>query len=295
MKSSKQRYGWMPDTPDSRDMAYVVAGHAAQALPTSIDLRPQCPPVYDQGQLGSCTANAIAAAIAFEQRKLKAPLLFTPSRLFIYFNERAQQGTVDVDSGAPLREGIKAVNRVGVCPEDEHKNAGNWPYDPALFAHRPPESCYTIAHHVRTLRYSRLLHQANDLKGCLAEGYPFVFGITVYKSFEGPGVKKTGIVLLPAKGEKEVGGHAVMAVGYDDARQAFIVRNSWGAAWGDRGYFYLPYDYVLAKGLARDFWTIRLVSDTLEAEQPATMKTQAAKRVTPEPKKRKRASPSNNQ
>ena len=282
MKSATKRYGWIPDLSDQRDLIYIVPVEVAQALPSAVDLRPLCPPVYDQGSLGSCTANAIAAAIAFEQRKLDAPQRFTPSRLFIYYNERALQGTVSADTGAPLRDGMKTVNHVGVCPEDQPEEVANWPYNPAQFTSRPPEDCYAAARHVRALRYQRLDHAVHALKGCLAEGFPFVFGITVYESFEGPQVKQTGMVTLPAAGERLIGGHAVMAVGYDDTRDTLTVRNSWGPNWGDQGYFYLPYDYVFARGLARDFWTIRLISDTVPTAQANATKTANAS-VAPSP------------
>lgn len=279
MNSVTYRYGWIPDLTDQRDVSYAVPDEIARALPDMIDLRPLCPPVYDQGSLGSCSANAIAAAIAFEQRRIDAPLRFTPSRLFIYFNERELLGAINVDSGAPLRDGMKAVNRVGVCPEDEPTDTANWPYLPAVFANHPPEACYVAARHVRALRYRRVAHSPEALKGCLAEGYPFVFGITVYESFEGPQVKQTGLVTLPEANERVIGGHAVMAVGYDDARKVFIVRNSWGPSWGDQGYFYLPYDYVFARGLARDFWTIRLISDVV----PEVVSEAKTEKVVSEP------------
>lgn len=257
--SAHHYYGWHPDIDDQRDVPHVVPTAIARALPAKKDLRPGCPPVYDQGKLGSCTANAIAAAIAFEQKRLKTPDKFTPSRLFIYFNERDIRGTIHCDTGAPLRAGMKAVNQLGVCPE-EKASPGAWPYDLTQFEARPPQVCYEAAKHVRALSYHRLRHKLSDLKGCLAEGYPFVFGITVYESFEGPAVRQSGVVPLPKLDEKVIGGHAVMAVGYDDSRNVLIARNSWGHAWGDQGYFYLPYEYLIERGLARDFWTIRLIS-----------------------------------
>ena len=270
MQSSERQYGWIPDLADQRDVMRVTPDEILRALPAAVDMRALCPPVYDQGKLGSCTANAIAAAIAFEQRKLDAPERFTPSRLFIYYNERALQGTISADTGAPLREGMKAVNHAGVCPEDQPEDTANWPYDPAQFASTPPGACYAAARHVRALRYRRVQHNAEALKGCLAEGSPFVFGITVYESFESPQVKQSGIVALPQRHERVIGGHAMMAVGYDDARQALIVRNSWGPQWGDQGYGYLPYEYLFGRSLARDFWTIELISDTAPVAPPAS-------------------------
>ncbi len=247
-----RHYGWIPDQPDQRDHLYAAPPQYLAALPPSTDLRAQCPPVYDQGMLGSCTANAIAAAIEFDRMK-QTLADFVPSRLFIYYNERAIEGTVSIDSGAMLRDGIKSVASDGVCPEPE------WPYDIAKFARRPPAQCYTDAKLDRAVSYQSLIQDLNQMKGCLASGYPFVFGFTVYQSFEGDAVRHSGHAPMPAPSERAVGGHAVMAVGYEDAQQWFLVRNSWGAGWGINGYFTLPYAYLIQSGLARDFWTIRLV------------------------------------
>ncbi len=246
------RYGWIPDLPDQRDHLYAAPPQTLAQLPPSADLRAQCPPVYDQGQLGSCTANAIGAAIQFDRERQKLND-FVPSRLFIYYNERAIEGTVGSDSGAQIRDGIKSVNRQGVCPEPE------WPYDIAKFAQKPPAQAYSDALLDRALGYQRLVQSLNQMKGCLASGFPFVFGFTVYESFEAEQVAQTGHAPMPAPGERPVGGHAVMAVGYEEANQWFIVRNSWGTGWGMAGYFTMPYAYLTQASLASDFWTIRLV------------------------------------
>ncbi len=248
------RYGWIPDLPDQRDHLYAAPVALLPVLPAKTDLTSQCPPVYDQGQLGSCTANAIAAAIQFDLLKQAELPAFTPSRLFIYYNERAMEGTVNSDSGAQIRDGIKSVGQQGDCPETE------WPYAIAKFRTKPPAQCYRDAIRHKAVLYQRLTPVLSQLKGCLASGYPFVFGFTVYESFESATVAKTGHAPLPAAGEQSVGGHAVVGVGYDDRRQWFIVRNSWGAAWGLKGYFTLPYAYVTNPNLAADFWTIRVVS-----------------------------------
>jgi C1A family cysteine protease len=250
-----KRYGWIPDLPDQRDQLYAAPMPTLAALPASADLRPNCPPVYDQGQLGSCTANAIAAAIEFDQMRQKLPKKFVPSRLFIYYNERVIEGTVGTDSGAQIRDGIRTVAHQGACPEDE------WQYDITKFADQPPPGCYQDAALDRVVTYQRLVPSLTQMKGCLASGFPFVFGFTVYASFESPDVAKTGQVPMPALGEQVLGGHAVMAVGYNDAQQRFTVRNSWGAGWGMKGYFTMPYAYLLQAGLASDFWTIRLVTE----------------------------------
>ena len=212
----------------------------------------------------NCTANAIAAAVEFDMRK-QGLNAFTPSRLFIYYNERAIEGKVAFDSGAMLRDGIKSVARWGDCPESL------WPYEDVMAdsegrfppgaraATRPPQRCYDEAVKHQALNYRSVTQNLADMKGCLAEGFPFVFGFTVYESFESDEVRRTGIVPMPQQGEAPQGGHAVLAVGYDDASCLFIVRNSWGPGWGAAGYFFMPYAYLLDDNLATDFWTIRLV------------------------------------
>jgi len=248
-----KRYGWIPDLPDQRDHMYAAPFEVLGKLPPKMDLRDHCPPVYDQGQLGSCTGNAIAAAMEFDRMK-QGLEDFTPSRLFIYYNERKMEGTVDSDSGAQIRDGIKTVGKLGACPEKE------WPYDISKFTKQPPRKCYQHALKDRVVQYSRLSHNLNQMKGCLASGYPFVFGFTVYESFESEEVAKTGEAPMPKSGEQALGGHAVLGVGYDDGQQRFIVRNSWGLNCGMQGYFTLPYAYLTDSNLCDDLWTIRLIS-----------------------------------
>ena len=250
---SIKHYGWVPDLPDARDHIYAAPMEMLAALPAKMDLRPHCPPVYDQGQLGSCTGNAIAGAVQFEREKQHLTPDFVPSRLFIYYGERVIEGTVASDSGAQIRDGIKVVANQGVPPETD------WPYDIAKFAQKPPPLAYNDALHDRAVSYSRLAQTLSQMKGCLATGFPFVFGFTVYDSFESQQVAQTGVVPMPAAGESVLGGHAVMAVGYDDSQQRFIVRNSWGASWGMKGYFTIPYAYLTQQNLSSDFWTIRLI------------------------------------
>lgn len=245
----KPVYGWLPDIPDRRDYLYGALRKVPERLPAKTDLRPLCSPVEDQKALGSCTANALVGALEFLMRKDKAKFA-DMSRLFIYYNERVIEHTVKTDSGAMIRDGIKTLARQGVCTEK------SWPYDTARFAVRPTKKCYTEALDYQILSYARL-NTLDEMRACLADGFPFVFGFAVYESFESKKVAKGGIVEMPAPTERMVGGHAVVAVGYDHAAKRFIVRNSWGPTWGQKGYFTMPYAYLADRNLSDDFWTIR--------------------------------------
>jgi C1A family cysteine protease len=257
MNRKIKKYGWKPDLPDQRD--YLFSAPIGIKIPSKIDLRAKCPPVYDQGDLGSCTGNAIAGAIQFEQMKQNlATETQVPSRLFIYYNERVIEGTVDTDAGAAIRDGITTVAKQGACYEGTAAN--EWPYDISQFAVKPPAACYQAATLDKAVQYLRLSNTAAQMKGCLYAGYPFVFGFTVYESFESQQVATTGVVPMPAMNEQVLGGHAVVCVGYDDSQRRYICRNSWGTSWGMAGYFTIPYEYLLSSSLASDFWTIRLVS-----------------------------------
>src|SRR5947209_3482203 len=165
-------FGWKPELPDHRDLPYAAMRLSLEkplALPAQVDLRPHCPPVYDQGQLGSCTGNAIAGAFEFDRRKQNLSD-FVPSRLFIYYNERVMEGSVATDAGAFIRDGIKSIGKQGVCKETQ------WPYNIAKFATKPAKSCYSKAVKYRAISYFRLDNaNLDELKSCLAAGYPFVF------------------------------------------------------------------------------------------------------------------------
>jgi C1A family cysteine protease len=248
------RKGWIPDLPDHRDLAFAAVPESLAKLPTYVDLRPKMPAVYDQLQLGSCTANGIAGAVQYERRRQNLGPDFVPSRLFIYYNERAMEGTVGTDSGAMIRDGIKSVASQGVCPEME------WPYVISQFAVTPPSNCYGEAVRFRALSYLSVPQTVTQMKGCLAQGFPIIFGFTVYESFESDAVARTGNVPFPGYNEAVLGGHCMLCVGFLDNYQYFICRNSWGPAWGASGYCYLPYSYLTDAALASDFWTIRLES-----------------------------------
>jgi C1A family cysteine protease len=268
-----ERFGWVPDLPDARDFMFSAPEAVLMKLPTKVDLTSKMPAVYDQGQLGSCTANAIGAAFEFDQLK-EGYKDFMPSRLFIYYNERAMEGTVDTDSGAMIRDGMKSVAKVGVCTED------TWPYDITQFTEKPPAKAYTEAKKHQALLYKRIIPTLHQLQGCLASGYPFVFGFSVYESFMSPEVAKTGEVPLPPRNEQLIGGHAVVGVGYDDKTQRFNVRNSWGKGWGKRGYCTMPYGYLTDPQLASDFWAIYTVEPDGTGMKPRGRRRTSARKKT---------------
>jgi C1A family cysteine protease len=213
-------------------------------LPESVDLRSKFPPVYDQGNLGSCTANAVVGAYQYLNKKHYG------SRLFLYYNTRLLDKTINYDAGSTLTQTINAAKRYGICPEN------NWVYNPPRFKRRPTTIAYNNAKKNVIQDSEPLMPTVTQLKACLAEGYPFICGIMVYSSFLSGDVKKTGKVPLPKPGEEILGGHAIVCVGYN--QDGWIMRNSWGPKWGDNGYFYLPFSYLIDE-MACDFWKITKV------------------------------------
>jgi C1A family cysteine protease len=247
------RYGWRPDTPDMRDHMYCVSHVDVSTIPDRANLQEGFPKPYDQGELGSCTGNAIAGAYEFDVRRQGMPD-FMPSRLFVYYNERVIEGTVNEDSGAEIRDGIKTIAQTGVCLEK------TWPYVISKFTKKPVKKAYTEATKHTAVTYKRIAQSLNALKTVLGiDKLPVVFGFSVYESFESDEVAKTGIVPMPDKSEQLLGGHAVVLCGYDDTTKRFLVRNSWGENWGQAGYFTLPYEYVTDPNLASDFWVVQTV------------------------------------
>jgi C1A family cysteine protease len=256
-----RKYNRVPDKQDARDFKYAAHLMTATKLPSHADLRPYCPPVVDQGDIGSCTGNAIAGALEYmqlrEQRyKVGGPQVFDRqqfyhfSRLFIYYNERLLENTISEDAGAEIRDGIKVIAQWGACRESV------WGYSHAHLFAKPTLSAYNEAAQHKAKTYYRI-NSLNEMKHCLADGYPFVFGFTVYDGFESEETASTGVLHMPTANENIQGGHAVMAVGYDDAKKVVIVRNSWGTSWGMSGYFTMPYAYISNPELASDFWTVR--------------------------------------
>jgi C1A family cysteine protease len=256
------KYRWLPDPPDSRDHIYQL--NTAQTQEPVVDLRNYCSPIEDQGNIGSCTGNAIAGQIELIDRKGGKQL--DVSRLFIYYEERVLEGSVRYDAGAYIRDGIKVCYTKGAPLETL------WPYATNKFATKPPTAAYTDALKRKVTGYQKCTNFA-AVKNALAAGNPVVIGFSVYDSFEGAwgdiphGQTGSGMMPFPNTAtETLLGGHAVCIVGYDDtmpvagkANGRFIVRNSWGTSWGDNGYFYMPYDVIKTASMSSDFWLISAV------------------------------------
>lgn len=247
--------GWKPDLPDVRDKWTKPKARRAP-LPDKVRLQENAwmPPVYDQDRLGSCTANAISAAVEYTLGELQLGP-FTPSRLAIYYGEREIEGTTNSDDGAYIRDGFKVINVQGVAPEIM------WPYDQRRFRDRPPQDYYAAAMYHKAIDYGRVEQNTSALMGVLADGDPIVFGFSVYSSFANPtGVGRTGTMEMPKADDRLEGGHAVMACGYEvlGGEIYLWVRNSWSAQWGINGYFLMPMKYAVDSNLANDFWRLTL-------------------------------------
>lgn len=252
-QAAKHGYGWKPDRPDFRDNIFRATAPVS-GLPKAVDLRPLDSPVFDQGQTNSCTGQSSAALVEFIRLKEKF-IPYVPSRLFAYYNGRLYENEEGQDSGAMLRDVVKGIANYGICSETD------WPFEPVKITTRPDSNCYTAAKKDIATVYSSIAdNDINHMKACLAEGFPFIFGFSVYTYMESEEMARTGILRMPTVDDSQLGGHAVMAVGYDDATSMFIIRNSWGIRWGLKGYFLMPYAYITHSGLTADFWTIRATS-----------------------------------
>lgn len=242
MAEINRKYTLKFDTHDERDFKLHI--EPEDMRPPRVDLRPEMPPVFDQGELGSCTANALAGLRQYFALQHGDDTEL--SRLYIYWHERALEGTINEDSGAMLRDGMKVLKKLGACPEKD------FPYDISRFTERPSAQAEKDAGKYKIKSYHRV-RSLSELKTCLQHRLPVAIGIIAFESLESYEVAKTGIVPMPQFGEQELGGHAMLVVGYDDEKGWAIVRNSWGSEWGDKGYCYLPYKYF-TKGLVVDMW-----------------------------------------
>jgi len=251
-----RNYGWKKSVPDHRDYKLKTVNPSVyKNLPASVDLRHIIPEVLDQGQLGSCTAHALTMAQRVARIKQGLPDMRL-SRLFVYYNERLMEGTVNSDDGAQIRDGAKVLGTYGAPVE------ADWPYNENQFTIKPSDQSYKDAIQDEASQYMTVEQTENEIKMCLYEGYPVVFGANIYEEFEGDTVARTGIVPMPNRNSQSAGGHAILIVGYDDSTRKFTVLNSWSDSWGDKGYCYFPYEYITNADLCSDFWTIRSIAPT---------------------------------
>jgi len=244
------QYGWTPDLPDHRDK--ILKYPRAKMLPSKVDLRDLCPPVYDQAGLGTSTICAVLSAYQLNQKRIIAGELIIPSRLFTYYNTRLMNNSADRDSGTSIRDCIKSINKYGLCPESI------WPYDSSILFNKPGADCYEKAIGKNSIPYHRIVQNHDQIKSTLADGQPIIFGMSIFPSFLKKEVSETGIVPMPDPDEAILGGHSALLVGYDDEECYWIVLTSWGEKFGDKGYLYLPYDYFFKeKKFIMDLWVLK--------------------------------------
>lgn len=254
------RYGWFPSAPDLNDFHLSITQHGI--VPDEVDNSTRVPEIWNQTNLGACVGFGCSrAGVVAESHEIQPnPKIRHPSTLFVYYNGRALEGTINEDSGLSVRDGMKAIAKAGLCSE------ADWPYDISKFTIQPPAQAYADGKLERARRYYRVAQTLADLKAVLALGFGIAFGMTVYESFESLTVERTGMVPMPQPGEKALGGHCQCIMGFSEKLHRFIVANSWGPDWGGRnettatrGYAFIPYELILSAQLSCDYWTIRSV------------------------------------
>jgi C1A family cysteine protease len=251
----KYIYNFKRQKDDIRDLVFdgVIEN---ENLPSQFSLRSEMPPVLDQGRLGSCVSNATANALRYCLKK-EHEIEFAPSRLYMYYYTRLIEGNPNEDTGTTIRDMMKELHTYGDCHEDL------WPYDISQFTKRPPNKCTKEAlTHLKNFKYKAVRQNLNSIKSALYSGFPIIFGVDVYESFQSEESMSTGNIPMPnTYSEELLGGHCIDLVGYDDNTRLFTFQNSWGIGnlehpVGDQGFFTLPYEYVLDSSLASDFWII---------------------------------------
>lgn len=247
--TTPRKFGWKPGLPVFGSQQFEIP--SGFAIPMRADLGPGMPPVYDQGNLGSCTANAGGGLAEFLTKKLGWKD-YLPARLAIYYWTRQLEGTVFEDSGASLTDTAKTLRDRGV------PNETNWPYIISRFTNPPTAPVIANGKQHLVLDPMQVRQNLNDMRACISAGYPFMFGFTVYESFNT--INANGIMPMPRQGEYILGGHAVLAYAYDDYTRMIKCRNSWGYNWGSKGSFWMPYDYIASPYFAADFWTAHKIT-----------------------------------
>jgi C1A family cysteine protease len=252
--SPNRIYNIIPDIKDERDFMFKAEKLKVDnvILPSSVDLSDKMPPILDQGSLGSCGPSQISNSMRYCLSKLKFDE-FQPSRLYMYYFARLAEGSsLDQDTGITIRGGLKAIQKYGACSEN------NWGYNIPKFTERPNNDCIVAGRsHMSEFRYIRVQQSLVNIKQAIFGGFPVIIGVKLYKSFESNQVAKTGDVPMPnIRKEAYLGGHCVSIVGFDDTTQRFKLSNTWSTSWGNKGYFTLPYDYILDTSLASDLWIV---------------------------------------
>lgn len=253
--TSNRKFGWLPDLPDHRDHIYKPPRHAV-ALPSSYSLADAAPFIFDQGQLGSCTANAVLTLVGMTQLEQQPANKLLGSRLALYYWTRVAQGTPNQDSGASIRGTMQQLSKVGICQEK------TWPYVTNRFKQKPSAEARTeeAKHRLEGTEYARVNQTVEDLKATVYAKNAIAFGFTVFESFMSKQTARSGVMTMPQRNERQEGGHAVAMIGWDDAREAFVCKNSWGGNWGvNGGLFYMPYKFATSRNYASDFWTLNKV------------------------------------
>ncbi len=242
----KRAYGWLPSKPDHRDRVYRSAPLMGQY---DYDLRGSMPEVYDQGQTGSCVWQATSAAMEYLRRH---ELLsdFVPSRLWGYWQTRVVEGTTSSDSGCTVRDAMKVANAIGVPPEVL------WPFDPGKVLVAPPDNCLTAAKTDMAVSYAVVNNNLSEILSCFRQRIPVIIGCSVFSGIQSDGAAATGYIPMPSPDEAPDGGHSMLLVGAQYAKRRFIVRQSWGPGWGDSGYGYMDFEYILNPNLTDELWAI---------------------------------------
>lgn len=246
-----RKYGWIEQPRDDKDLRYSAA-KPLFGLPAKSDLSSQLPACWDQGATSSCTYHGISGAI-WSAMVIAGLVPFMPSRLFGYYNERLLEGTTGLDDGAIIRDGMKASNIYGIVSETF------WQFDQSKVLTKPPPMAYAEALKLRTHLYASVeMSNLDQIRLALSHKIPVVFGFDVFESFEGSEIAKTGIMPIPTRNERILGGHCVLAIGHDDPSGMALCRNSWGSTgWGLKGNFLMPYEYLTSRHCS-DGWVLRL-------------------------------------
>lgn len=252
---SKYNLNYFFEPKDDRDMplkSFYGENIDINNLPTRASVRGEWGEIMDQGELGSCVANSVCGCIRFVRRK-EGLSVYDPSRLYNYYYGRKVEGfPLNEDTGLYIRSGYKSVAHYSVCSEK------TWPYAVRRFTQEPTMYARNAAANHKTFSYFSIPHDLKMLKKCIADGYPISFGFTVFSSFMTTATARTGYVPVPNQYREEIlGGHCMTIVGYDDTQQHFIVANSWGKDWGENGYCYFPYEFMMDFENVSDFWTAR--------------------------------------